>query len=81
MLRKALARERHDPTIHAHLGDVYAKLGRPDLAAAEWEKSLAEWHRSLPAELETDKVAELERKLSQSKHRVAQKSSASDAKP
>src|SRR6266704_2206852 len=81
MLRKALARERHDPTIHAHLGDVYAKLGRPDLAAAEWEKSLAEWHRSLPADLETDKVAELEKKLSQSKHRVAQKSAASDAKP
>src|SRR2546429_5333094 len=80
MLRKALARERHDPTIHAHLGDVYAKLGRPDLAAAEWEKSLAEWHRSLPAELETDKVAELEKKPSQSKHRVGQKYSASDAK-
>jgi tetratricopeptide (TPR) repeat protein len=81
MLRKALARESHDPTIHAHLGDVYAKLGRPELAAAEWEKSLAEWHRSLPADLETDKVAELEKKLSQSKHRVAQKSTASDAKP
>ena len=81
MLRKALARESHDPTIHAHLGDVYAKLGRPDLAAAEWEKSLAEWHRSLPADLENDKVAELEKKLSQSKHRVAQKSTAADAKP
>ena len=80
-LRKALARESHDPTIHAHLGDVYAKLGRPELAAAEWEKSLAEWHRALPADLETDKVAELEKKLSQSKHRVAQKSTASDAKP
>src|SRR5437660_4383735 len=80
-LRKALARESHDPTIHSHMGDVYAKRGRTDLAASEWEKSLAEWRRSLPAELETDKVAELERKLSQSKHRVAQKSSASDAKP
>ena len=80
-LRKAVARESHDPTIHAHLGDVYAKLGRPDLAAAEWEKSLAEWHRSLPADLESDKVAEVEKKLSQSKHRVAQKSTSSDAKP
>jgi len=80
-LRKAVERERHDATIHAHLGDLYAKLGRSDLAAAEWEKSLAEWHRSLPADLETDKVAELEKKLSQSKHRVAQKSTASDAKP
>ena len=81
MLRKALAREGHDPTIHAHLGDVYAKLGRADLAAGEWEKSLVEWRKSLPADLENDKVAELEKKLSQSKHRVAQKSAASDAKP
>jgi tetratricopeptide (TPR) repeat protein len=80
-LRKAVERERHDATIHSHLGDLYAKTGRSDLAAAEWEKSLAEWRRSLPADLETDKVAELEKKISQSKHRVAQKSTASDAKP
>jgi tetratricopeptide (TPR) repeat protein len=80
-LRKAVERERHDATIHSHLGDLYAKTGRSDLAAAEWEKSLMEWRRSLPADLETDKVAELEKKLFQSKHRVAQKSTASDAKP
>ena len=81
MLRKALGREGHDPTIHSHLGDVYAKLGRPDLAAAEWEKSLTEWRKSLPGDMETEKVAELEKKLSQSKHRVAQKSVPSDTKP
>jgi tetratricopeptide (TPR) repeat protein len=80
-LRKAVERERHDATIHSHLGDLYAKTGRSDLAAAEWEKSLVEWRRSLPADMETDKVADLEKKLSQSKHRVAQKSTASDAKP
>ena len=80
-LRKAVERERHDATIHSHLGDLYAKTGRGDLAAAEWEKSLVEWRRSLPADMETDKVAELEKKISQSKHRVAQKSTASDAKP
>ncbi len=80
-LRKAVERERHDATIHSHLGDLYAKTGRSDLAAAEWEKSLVEWHRSLPADLETDKVAELEKKLSQSKHRVAQKSTSNIAKP
>jgi tetratricopeptide (TPR) repeat protein len=80
-LRKAVERERHDATIHSHLGDLYAKTGRSDLAAAEWEKSLMEWRRSLPADLEADKVAELEKKLFQSKHRVAQKSTASDAKP
>jgi tetratricopeptide (TPR) repeat protein len=80
-LRKAVERERHDATIHSHLGDLYAKTGRGDLAAAEWEKSLVEWRRSLPADLETDKVAELEKKISQSKHRVAQKSTAREAKP
>ena len=80
-LRKAVERERHDATIHSHLGDLYAKTGRGELAASEWEKSLVEWRRSLPADMETDKVAELEKKISQSKHRVAQKSTASDAKP
>ncbi len=81
MLRKALERDAHDPNIHAHLGDVYAKQGRSEMAAAEWEKSMTEWHRSLPADIETDKMAEVEKKLGQTKHRVAQKSSPQDAKP
>lgn len=80
-LRKAVQRESHDATIHSHLGDLYAKSGRRDLAAAEWEKSLVEWRRSLPADMEADKVAELEKKLAQSKRRLAQKSAATDAKP
>ncbi len=80
-LRKALEHESHDATIHSHLGDLYAKTGRPEMAAAEWEKSLAEWKRSLPADIETDKIAELEKKVSQMKHRVAQKSSGQEAKP
>jgi tetratricopeptide (TPR) repeat protein len=80
-LRKALDRESHDPTIHAHLGDVYAKSGRPEQAAAEWEKSLAEWKRVLPADVEPEKVAEVEKKVSQSRHRVAQKTAPEPEKP
>jgi len=80
-LRKALEHESHDATIHSHLGDLYAKTGRPEMAASEWEKSLVEWKHSLPADVETDKIAELEKKLSQMKHRVAQKSSAQETKP
>jgi tetratricopeptide (TPR) repeat protein len=80
-LRKALEHESHDATIHSHLGDLYAKTGRPEMAAAEWEKSLVEWKRSLPADIENDKIAELEKKLSQMKRRVAQKSSSLEAKP
>jgi tetratricopeptide (TPR) repeat protein len=81
MLRKAVEHEPHDPTIREHLGDLLAKQGRTDLAAAEWEKSLAEWRRSLPADLESDRVAEVEKKLNQVKHRVAQKTPPTDAKP
>ena len=80
-LRQAVQREGHDATIHSHLGDVYAKSGRIDLAAAEWEKSLTEWRRALPADVEGEKVAEVEKKLSQSKHRVAQKTGPGDVKP
>ncbi len=80
-LRKALEHESHDATIHSHLGDLYARTGRPEMAAGEWEKSLAEWKRSLPADIENDKIAELEKKLSVAKHRVAQKSAAQEAKP
>jgi tetratricopeptide (TPR) repeat protein len=77
-LHKALERDPHDPNIHSHLGDVYAKQGRSEQAAAEWEKSLSEWHRSLPADMEGDKIAEVEKKVGSVKHRVAQKSPPQD---
>ena len=80
-LRKAVERESHDPTIHSHLGDVYAKQGRTDMAAAEWEKSLQEWKHVLPADVENDKIAEVEKRISQVKHRVAQKSTTEEIKP
>ena len=80
-LLKAVERESHDPTIHSHLGDVYFKSGRQDLAAAEWEKSLSEWRRALPTETEEDKVAELEKKIAGLKHRVAQEKNDAVAKP
>jgi len=80
-LRKAIERNTHDPTIHDHLGEVYFKTGRVDLAAAEWEKALTEWHHALPTETETDKIAALEQKLSNLKHRLAQQKPAAEAKP
>jgi tetratricopeptide (TPR) repeat protein len=80
-LRMAEERESHDATIHSHLGDLYAKTGRGDKAAGEYEKSLVEWHRALPADVENDKIAEIEKKLSQSKHRVAQQTTGPADKP
>jgi tetratricopeptide (TPR) repeat protein len=74
-IRKAIGRDSHDPTMLSHLGDVLAKSGRSEQAATEWEKSVAEWHRVVPAEFEEEKVAELEQKISSVKRRVAQQKS------
>lgn len=71
-IRKAVDRDSHDPTMLSHLGDVLAKSGRTEQAAMEWEKSVAEWRRVVPAEFEEDKVAELEQKISSVKRRLAQ---------
>ena len=75
-IRKAVERDSHDPTMLSHLGDVLAKSGHADQAAVEWwEKSLTEWHRSVPAEFEEAKVAELEQKISNVKRHIAQQKS------
>ena len=69
--RQAVSRERHDPTILEHLGDIYFKRGKVDLAAAQWQRSLEEWHKSPAAEAEPDKIAAVENKLSNARRRIA----------
>jgi tetratricopeptide (TPR) repeat protein len=81
-IRKAVDRDSHDPTMLSHLGDVLAKTGRADQAAVEWwEKSLAEWHRVLPAEFEEDKVNELEQKISNVRRHLAQQKTPATENP
>jgi tetratricopeptide (TPR) repeat protein len=81
-LRKALSFDGEDPTILLHMADVYAKSGQADLAVAEYQKSLDEWHRELPADVDPDLVAEVEQKLSNLKRHVAeQKAPGETAKP
>jgi tetratricopeptide (TPR) repeat protein len=81
-LKKAVDRSAHDPTILGHLGDVYAKMGRTERAAALWEKALAEWQHALPADYEADKVSELDQRLKNLKHsKVAEKPAPTDTKP
>jgi tetratricopeptide (TPR) repeat protein len=81
LLRQAVTREGHDPTILSHLGDVYAKMGKDSLAEAQWQKSLDEWHRVLPADFEPAKMAEVEQKISALKRRLAQQKTPADPKP
>jgi tetratricopeptide (TPR) repeat protein len=81
LLRQAVMRESHDPTILSHLGDVYAKMGKDSLAEAQWQKSLDEWHRALPADFEPVKMAEVEQKITALKRRLAQQKTPNDSKP
>jgi tetratricopeptide (TPR) repeat protein len=81
-LKKAVDRSAHDPTILGHLGDVYAKMGRTERAAALWEKALSEWQHALPADYEADKVNELDQRLKNLKRsKVAEKPAPPDTKP
>jgi len=81
LLRQAAMRESHDPTILSHLGDLYAKMGKDDLAEAQWQKSIDEWHRALPADFEPSRMAEVEQKITMLKRRLAQQKTPGDPKP
>ena len=81
-LRRAVERDRTDPTVHDHLGDLYEKTGRIRLAAAQWELSLAEYARSAAADVEPADVAKVQKKLEGARVRLAKQESASgQAKP
>jgi tetratricopeptide (TPR) repeat protein len=77
-LQQAISHDSTDPTILSHLGDVYAKMGQSDRAEQTWERALACWQRALPADYEPAKVNELQNKLKNLKHRVAQRTPSSD---
>lgn len=78
-LHKAMDHNATDPTVHDHMGEVYAKTGRLKLAAAQWERALEEWNRSLPADVETNDVARVQKQLESTKVKLAkQEGSAKD---
>ncbi|HEY0163200.1 MAG TPA: tetratricopeptide repeat protein [Edaphobacter sp.] len=62
-IRKANERNVGDPTIHDHLGDVYEKTGKLKQAVLQWERSLTEYSRSLPADADPEDVTKVQRKL------------------
>jgi tetratricopeptide (TPR) repeat protein len=70
-LRKAMDHIGNDPTVHDHMGEVFAKTGRLKLAAAQWERALEEWNRSLPADVETTDVARVQKQLESTKMKLA----------
>ncbi len=62
-IRKANERNSGDPTIHDHLGEIYERTGKLKLAVEQWERSLTEYARSLPADADSEDVAKVQHKL------------------
>jgi tetratricopeptide (TPR) repeat protein len=81
-LRQAVNRDQTDPTVHDHLGDLYEKTGRIRQAAAQWELSINEYRRSLPADIDPGDMAKVQKKLESARVKLAkQESVAGQAKP
>src|SRR5262249_4012358 len=56
------------PVIHEHLGDVYAKREKQDLALAEWQKALAELQKNPGQPGGSAQLARLKSKISATGH-------------
>ncbi len=75
-LRRAAERINNDPTIHQHLAELYQKTGRLRLAATYWERSLEEWNKTIPAEVDADSVAKVQRELETVRVKLAKQNAA-----
>ncbi len=70
-LRRASERIGNDPTVHQHLGELYQKTGRLKLAANHFERALEEWNTSIPADVDPDDVAKVQKELETARVRLA----------
>jgi tetratricopeptide (TPR) repeat protein len=71
-LRRAAEKTPNDATIQDHLGELYSKTGQHKLAVAHWERALTEWQRSVPADVDQQDVARVQKKLESTKVKLAQ---------
>ena len=76
-LRKASERMGQDPAVHDHLGELFEKTGRLKMAAAQWEQSLQEYARTVPADAEPGDVSKVQRKLDTARVKLAKEEGAS----
>jgi tetratricopeptide (TPR) repeat protein len=75
-LRKATERISKDPQVHDHLGELYEKTGRLKMAASQWEQSLQEYARTVPADAEPSDVTKVQKKLDTARVKLAKETSA-----
>lgn len=71
MLEKASTLIPTDPTVHEHLGEVYATTGHLHEAVAQWERSLQNYNNSAPADAEPSDVNKVRKELDKAKVKLA----------
>jgi tetratricopeptide (TPR) repeat protein len=71
-LRKAADKTPNDATVQDHMGELYAKTGRLKMAVTHWERALQEWNRNVPADVDQQDVARVQKKLESTKVKLAQ---------
>jgi len=76
-LTKATQHMGDDPTVQEHLGDLYQKMGHLRLAATHWERALVEWNKTISAEVDTEDVAKIQKKLETARVKLAKEESGS----
>ena len=69
--RKAVLRQPSDPSILAHMGEIYAKNGKLSLAVTEWERAVSQYATSLPPEADPGDVGKTQRDLETARVRLA----------
>ncbi len=74
-LRKAVERMPQEATIHEHLGELYEKTDQLKAAAEQYERALAEFSKTLPADIEPGDVEKARSSLESTKVKLAKATS------
>jgi tetratricopeptide (TPR) repeat protein len=70
-LRLAGERVGNDPTVQQHLGELYLKTGRLKLATTHFERAVEEWNKTIPAEVDSDDLARVQKELESARVKLA----------
>ncbi len=71
VLERAIALIPTDPTVHDHLGEVYASTGQLQQAVTQWQRSLTNYANSASADAPPSDVSKVRKRLDKAKLKLA----------
>lgn len=75
-LRQSIKFGSRDATVYDHLGDVYSSQNKLKDAISQWERAIAEWQSSAPADADPVEVSKIQKKVEGAKVRLAREGGA-----